>query len=313
VDKQEREHCLACGAPGPKGGEAYTLTDRRMGLSGEWRLVRCPACSTISMDPMATDAQLADYYAGYAGDAPLDFLPKAGSRRPWLRKLFHRLSGDVDPRDFIDAPAGARMLDYGCGNVGYLADFHARGFAISGAELSPRVVEQCRQHGFDVRQVTNFSEIPFGDSEFDIVYLMQVFEHLRDPNVFLAELSRILKPGGTLYLAVPNADSVWRRVFGKNWVSGWFAPFHLFHYNAAGLARLGKGYGFELLDTWSDTPESWFRLNIQALLSPSENRLDSKTSFLSSRPVRVFLMGLLRFVELPFKNRDCLVVKFKKS
>lgn len=261
---------------------------------------------------MPTDAQLADYYAGYAGDAPLDFSPRAGSRRPWLRKLFHRLSGDVDPRDFINAPAGARMLDYGCGNVGYLADFHARGFNISGAELSARVVEQCRQNGFDVRQVSNFSEIPFDDAEFDIVYLMQVFEHLRDPNVFLAELSRILKPGGVLYLAVPNADSVWRRVFGRHWVSGWFAPFHLFHYNVAGLARLGKGYGFELIDTWSNTPESWFRLNLQAWLQPSENRLDSKSTGLAWRPARLILMCFLRLAELPMRNRDCLIVKFKK-
>jgi SAM-dependent methyltransferase len=58
-----------------------------------------------------------------------------------LRRFYHRLSGNVDPRDFIDASKGARILDYGCGNAGYLADFHARGFDISGAELSSRVVE----------------------------------------------------------------------------------------------------------------------------------------------------------------------------
>ncbi|UCV06659.1 class I SAM-dependent methyltransferase [Dechloromonas denitrificans] len=312
VDVPERENCLTCGNAGPKSGEAYMLTDRRMGLAGEWRLVRCTACSVISMDPMATDEQLADYYAGYAGDAPLDFSLKAGSRRPWLRKLFHRLSGDVDPRDFIDAPMGARMLDYGCGNVGYLADFHARGFDISGAELSARVVEQCRRNGFDVRQVLSFSDIPFGSATFDVVYLMQVFEHLRDPNLFFGELFRIMRPDGTLYLAVPNADSIWRRVFGRNWVSGWFAPFHLFHYNSTGLASLARKHGFELVDTWSDTPESWFRLNLQAWLQPAENRLDSKQNWLASLPVRLVLMCLLRLVELPVSNRDCLVVKFKK-
>jgi SAM-dependent methyltransferase len=283
-----------------------------MGLPGEWQLVRCAACSVISIDPMPTDEQLADYYAGYAGESALDFSLKAGSRRPWLRKLFHRLSGDVDPRDFINAEIGNRILDYGCGNVGYLADFHARGFDIAGAELSGRVVEQCRQNGFDVRQVESFSKIPFADAEFDTVYLMQVFEHLRDPNLFLAELSRIMKSGGFLYLAVPNADSIWRRIFGRNWVSGWFAPFHLFHYNASGLARLAHNYGFEFVDSWSDTPESWFRLNIQACLSPSENRLDHRPSWLAALPVRLMLMCLLRLIELPIYNRDCLVVKLKK-
>lgn len=241
------ESCLACGA-GTKDGQAYHLSDRRMGLGGEWRLVTCDACGVISMDPMPSDVQLGDYYAGYAGDAPLDFSLKTGSRRPWLRKLFHRLSGDVDPRDFVEESKGFRILDYGCGNVGYLADFHSRGIDIAGAELSARVVAECQRNGFDVRQVRSFSEIPFGDAEFDVVYLMQVFEHLRDPNLFLQELGRILKPKGLLYLAVPNAESVWRRVFGRNWVSGWFAPFHLFHYTATSLANLARKHGFDLVE-----------------------------------------------------------------
>lgn len=264
------------------------------------------------MDPMATGAQLTDYYAGYAGDGLLDFSLKSGSRHPWLRRLFHRFSGDVDPRDFIDAPKGARILDYGCGSGGCLADFHARGYAISGAELSSRVVEQCMQSGFDVRQVQSFSRIPFDDAEFDIVYLMQVFEHLRDPNLFLKELSRVLKPGGILYLAVPNADSIWRRVFGCNWVSGWFAPFHLFLYGAKGLTALAHKHDFDAVNIWSTTPESWFRLNLQARMSPAENRLDSASSRLAALPIRLFLMCFLRLVELPVRNRDCLVVKLKK-
>lgn len=308
----DREPCMACGAIG-RDGETHVLTDRRKGLTGEWRLVECASCSVISMEPLPTDAQLADYYAGYAENTPLDFSLKAGSRRPWLRKLFHRLSGDVDPRDFIDAPKDARILDYGCGNVGYLGDFHARGFDIAGAELSERVVAQCRKNGFDVRRVESFSEIPFGDAEFDVVYLMQVFEHLRDPHLFLTELSRILKPGGQLYLAVPNADSIWRRVFGRNWVSGWFAPFHLFHYNADGLAALARRHGFELMETWSNTPESWFRLNLKAVLYPDERRLDSKSAWLDGRMARAFFMLLLRVLELPVGNRDCLVVRLKKK
>lgn len=284
-----------------------------MGLAGEWRLVTCGACGVISIDPMPSDVQLDSYYSGYAGDTPLDFSLKTGSRWPLLRKLFHRFSGDVDPRDFIGVTKGLRVLDYGCGNVGYLADFHARGVNIAGAELSARVVSECRRSGYDVRQVKSFSEIPFDNAEFDIVYLMQVFEHLRDPNLFMAELSRILKPKGLLYLAVPNAESVWRRFFGCNWVSGWFAPFHLFHYSARSLAQLAGMHGFTLEDTWSNTPESWFRLNLEASFFPSDNMLDRRPSRLAAAPVRIALMCVLRLAELFVRNRDCLVVKLQKQ
>lgn len=261
---------------------------------------------------MPTQAQLATYYAAYSDDEEVDLSLKTGSRRPILRKLFHRLTGDVDPRDFVDVPAGARVLDYGCGHAGYLSDFHHRGIAISGAEIAGYVVEACQRHGFDVHQVDSFSHIPFDDRKFDIVYLMQVFEHLREPHVFMQELARILKGSGTLYLAVPNADSIWRKVLGNNWVSGWFAPFHLFHYNRASLTNLAKQHGFDVADSWSSTPESWLRLNLKACLSPDENQLDRCKSWLDSRLIRYVLMMLLRVVELPFRERDCLVMKLIK-
>lgn len=261
---------------------------------------------------MPTEAQLGEYYAAYSKDENVDLSLKAGSRRPTLRKLFHWLTGDVDPRDFVEAPAGARILDYGCGHAGYLSDFHHRGFNISGAEIASYVVQACQRHGFDVHQVDDLSHVPFADGEFDIVYLMQVFEHLREPHVFLDELARVLKSGGTLYLAVPNANSIWRRLFGQNWVSGWFAPYHLFHYNRDSLAGLAARHGFDVESSWSNTPESWFRLNIKALMMPHENQLDWQGNWLDGRLARHILMVLLRIIELPVRERDCLVVKFRK-
>lgn len=115
-----------------------------------------------------------------------------------------------------------------------------------------------------------------------------------------------------LYLAVPNAASVWRKVFGHNWVSGWFAPFHLFHYTRDTLEKLARQHGFELIDTWSRTPESWFRLNLKALLYPGENQLDWHRNWLDSRPVRYLLMLILRTVELPLPEKDCLVIQLRK-
>ena len=262
---------------------------------------------------MPTEEQLATYYAAYAKDDRIDLTRSRGSRYPKLRKLLHRFSGDVDPRDFVIVPPGARVLDYGCGLAGYLADFHDRGVAISGAEIAGYVVEACQKNGFDVQQVKDFSSIPFPEEEFDIVYLMQVFEHLSDPHGFMQELNRILKTDGALYLAVPNASSIWCKLFGKNWVSGWYAPFHLFHYNRASLEALAEQHGFSVTKSWSRTPEPWFRLNLKACLYPQENQLDWAITWLDSRPVRLISMIFLRIVELPFSERDCLVIELKKQ
>ena len=304
--------CPVCGEKVQDGTRCISLRDRRKGLSGGWQFGECKECGVLSMMPLPTDDQLASYYSVYSRDYKVDLSDKVGSRYPSFRKVFHWLSGDVDPRDFVQVPAGARVLDYGCGHAGYLRDFHHRGVAISGAEIAGYVVKTCREHGYDVRHADDFAQIPFPPHEFDIVYLMQVFEHLRDPHGFFLELSRVLKAGGILYLAVPNAASVWRKAFRQNWVSGWFAPFHLFHYTRNALEQLAGQYGFDLVNTWSRTPESWFRLNLKAALYPKEHQLDWYRNWLDATPIRYLLMCVLRVIEMPFREKDCLVIQLKK-
>lgn len=226
--------------------------------------------------------------------------------------MFHRLTGDVDPRDFVRVSPNCRVLDFGCGDAGYLSELHALGVNVSGVEIADHLVASARSRGLDVHKVNSLERVPFPDREFDIVYLIQVFEHLPDPEGTLVELARVLKPGGELYLAVPNAKSIWRSVFGKNWVSGWFAPFHLVQYDRDGLTRLGLRNGFTFVESWSSTPESWFRLNLKAVLYAGETHLDRRRSWIDGAPVRFSLMAILRIAEIPSFERDCLVVKLKK-
>jgi SAM-dependent methyltransferase len=179
--------------------------------------------------------------------------------------------------------------------------------------MARHLVDAFRADGLDVRKVGEPIQIPFDDGSFDIVYLMQVFEHLRDPHDFMRELSRVLKQDGMLYLALPNAASVWRRVFGRNWLSGWFAPFHLYCYNRGALAALAGQHGFEVVDTWTSTPVSWFRLNLKACFYRNEAVLDRRQTWLDTLAVQFPLMTFLRIAELPLRERDCLVMSLRRK
>jgi 2-polyprenyl-3-methyl-5-hydroxy-6-metoxy-1,4-benzoquinol methylase len=264
------------------------------------------------MVPMPDEFELASYYAAYTDEGSISLAAGAGSRHPGLRRLFHTFTGDVDPRDFVTVPAGGTVLDYGSGQGTYLRDFHERGIDIWGAEVTDTLVSASSAAGLQIRKVEDFSSIPFESGAFDVVYLMQVFEHLRDPQRFMAELARIIKPGGQLYLAVPNFASAWRKVFGQNWVSGWFAPFHLAHYNAVALGRLAATHGFVVRRHWSRTPDSWFRLNLRAWLQPDNNALDRGRSTLDVLPLRLALTLLMRVCELFVRERDCLVMHLER-
>jgi len=262
---------------------------------------------------MPSFEQLRSYYASYTTPEQVARTLSARPRPDRLRRWYHRLTGDVDPRDFVAASPGMRILDYGCGAATYLSHFRSCGANVYGAELTPSVVQACQLAGFDVTLVEDGCQIPFPDGRFDAVYLMQVIEHLARPHEFLSEARRILKPGGTLYLAMPNARSVWRHAFALHWVAGWFAPFHLFVYSVQALRALARAHGFAVAQCWSVTPDSWMRLNLRAALGRRENRLDAAPkTWLDRAPARIALALILRLIELFVRERDCLVVRLEK-
>lgn len=264
---------------------------------------------------MPNDRDLTRYYSEYYGSSKshdLVIKPGSGTTKPRLRRFYHWLSGDVDPRDFVRVPVGGKVLDFGSGGGTYLSYFHSQGIDIIGAEVSEPMITASLNAGLKVCRVDSFDSVPFADSEFDVVYLMQVFEHLRNPRQSMQELARILKPGGSLYVAVPNALSAWRKIFDRNWVSGWFAPFHLVHYTTDSLSQLAGEFGLRAVSSWSRTPESWFRLNLKAALRRTDTRLESSPWILDAMPFRIVSIFLLRVIDNFHTERDCLVVELVK-
>lgn len=287
-------------------------TDRRKGLEGNWTIASCNHCNIDSLYPIPSEEELNMFYNSYYDDDIFLFQKHKHSRFPLLRKLYHQFTGDVDPRDFIIPSENAKILDYGCGGASYIQHFHEKGYDITGADVSSEVVTQSNLNGLNVVKVHDFNKIPLGSNCFDIVYLMQVFEHLRDPNTFLKELHRVTKIGGSVFISVPNARSIWRKIFKKNWISGYFAPFHLAHYGEKSIETLVIRHGFKVEKCFFNTPDSWFRLNIKAALYPKINTLDCHRSWIDSIPIKLILNFLLRILEIPIRNKDCMTLEIKK-
>jgi ubiquinone/menaquinone biosynthesis C-methylase UbiE len=120
------------------------------------------------------------------------------------------LAGDVD---------GRRVLDVGCGSGPLFAALRAKGATVTGFDSSSAMVELARQRlGEDAAlHVADLSQpLPFGDGAFDDVVASLVLHYLADWKAPLAELRRVLRPGGRLILSVnhpliyklaePNAD-----------------------------------------------------------------------------------------------------------
>jgi SAM-dependent methyltransferase len=131
--------------------------------------------------------------------------------------------------------AGRDVLDVGC-NTGYgTIRFAPVAGRVVGVDVSPRAVEAARQRAPTGRpefiQTSGF-ELPFQAATFDLVTSFQVLEHVPDATAFLRELGRVLRPGGLVILATPNAAT---RLYPG--MTPW-NRFHVREYRADELADL---------------------------------------------------------------------------
>lgn len=105
------------------------------------------------------------------------------------------LAGDV---------TGRRILDVGCGSGPLSAALRDRGAIVTGFDLSPAMIDLARNRlgeGADLRVHDLAAPLPYADAAFDDVVASLVLHYLEDWTGPLAELRRVLKPGGRLILS----------------------------------------------------------------------------------------------------------------
>src|SRR5947209_13202707 len=110
--------------------------------------------------------------------------------------------------DRLPLPAGARVLDAGCGSGRTLQELTGYG-DVSGIELDPDAAEVAASKGCGEVRVGRLEELPWEDGTFDLITCLDVIEHTPDDRVTLAELRRVSKPGGWLLVTVPAYQALW--------------------------------------------------------------------------------------------------------
>jgi SAM-dependent methyltransferase len=105
-------------------------------------------------------------------------------------------------------PAGARILDAGCGSGRNMIDL-ARHGTVTGIELSPTSVALARERERGEVIEGSVLDMPFDDDAFDLTVSLDVIEHLQDDVAALRELRRVTKPGGVLLVTVPAYQWLW--------------------------------------------------------------------------------------------------------
>jgi SAM-dependent methyltransferase len=151
------------------------------------------------------------------------------------------------------------VLDVGCGAArSYAPGLAARTGEYIGVDVSATAVEAARAGGLDARVIEDAAALPFPDGSFDLVTCVEVLEHLFEPDRAVAEIRRVLRPGGRLVCSAPNV-AYWRLranlLFGiwnplgdeRSLQEPWRDP-HLRFFTPRTLARMLREAGFSQLE-----------------------------------------------------------------
>jgi SAM-dependent methyltransferase len=152
----------------------------------------------VFVNPQTSAADLDELYTNRNAAALIKFYSKVASPAvighynqtlAWLEKL---------------VPTRGSLLDFACGAGYFFEQASKRGWNAHGVDLGTWTAQAAQARGLANLHVGRLADLHFPDHLFDVVHATQVLEHLPRPRKDLAEIHRILRPGGLLYVDVPN-------------------------------------------------------------------------------------------------------------
>jgi SAM-dependent methyltransferase len=268
----ELEHLGVCPVcQSPERRVYFTgLTDRVFGgAPGAWTLWRCDGCSAAYLDPRPSPESIGRAYEIYYLHRSPPPRGLAGRIRGRIGEVLrndylnHRFGYALKPSVFfgryvtpgrgwlidnlvrhLPPPAhpGARLLEIGPGGGRFLQIARSLGYCVEGLEPDPKAVETCRRAGFDVRE-GGVPGTALPENAFEHVLLNHVFEHLHYPVAALEVIWKALRPGGRLWMSMPNLAATGLQRWGRNWMP-LDPPRHLVLYDGALIEKLLRRFDF---------------------------------------------------------------------
>jgi SAM-dependent methyltransferase len=235
----EEASCDVCGPAMVR--HTFYLDDR---ITGErFKYNECRQCGTIFVNPRPSAKGISSYY-------PDTYEPyRLGTDGQILTEDRDAISGLNIQLDYIERFQHHRgyLLDIGCASGAFLNQARNRGWEVMGVEPIQKAAEAARdKYNLTIYQdLSDISRVP--PDGFDAITLWDVLEHLPSPRKILEKCQELLKPGGSLFISIPNLACFDRRIFRFKWI-GWDPPRHFYLFSSSSLQRLLLETGFEVFN-----------------------------------------------------------------
>lgn len=252
------------------------ITVKDFSVSGEsFSLLLNEEYQILKTHPQPTLDKLGSYYEFE------DYISHTDGKRTMFEKMYHFIKRKAirDKVSLINSyqPLKGRVLDIGAGTGDFLLECKNQNWDILGIEPNDKA-----------KGIALGKGIKFGDTieklesnSFDVITMWHVLEHVPDVEHQVSELKRLLKPSGTIIIAVPNFKSYDANHYKEFWAA-YDVPRHLWHFSKTAIEKLFDKQNMNL----EDIKPMWFDSFYVSLLS--EKYKTGKMNFISG-----FFIGLI--------------------
>jgi 2-polyprenyl-3-methyl-5-hydroxy-6-metoxy-1,4-benzoquinol methylase len=166
-----------------------------------------------------------------------DYISHTDSKRSLFEKAYHFVKGIAlkNKLNLINSSSSGKgkVLDIGAGTGDFLLTAKENGWKTIGVEPSEKAKAIAIQKGIEFVVETQELE----SHSFDVITMWHVLEHVPNLDNQIKELKRLVKPNGTVIIAVPNFKSYDAKYYGKFWAA-YDVPIHFWHFSKTAIKIL---------------------------------------------------------------------------
>ena len=243
------QRCPVCDSPSIQ--QVLTAKDHTV-TAESFSIWQCAHCSLrFTQDVPAADA-IGRYYKSE------NYISHSETNKGLVNWLYLRVRKFTlsAKRNFVADKTGIKngaLLDIGAGAGAFLHHMQQNGWSVEGVEPDDQAIQRAAtEYGLQLKPTSQLFSL---GKTFDAITMWHVLEHVHDIHGYISYIKSICKPGGRIFIAVPNYTSYDAVHYGSSWAA-YDVPRHLYHFSPASMQELMKKHGCtieEMQPMWFDS------------------------------------------------------------
>jgi 2-polyprenyl-3-methyl-5-hydroxy-6-metoxy-1,4-benzoquinol methylase len=226
------ERCPVCESAAIQ--PVFTATDYTVSKE-QFSIFQCANCSLRFTQNVPDTNHIGPYYRSE------NYISHSETNKGLVNWLYLRVRKFTlsTKKTFIEDRTGMKnglVLDIGAGAGAFIHYMQQKGWQVEGLEPDASAIERASsEYGLQLKPSSHLFSI--NPASFDAITLWHVLEHVHDLHEYIAQIKKICKPGGKIFIAVPNYTSYDADHYSSVWAA-YDVPRHLYHFSPAAMHEL---------------------------------------------------------------------------